>query len=383
MGAPPRVVFLTDIATPYLVAVLEQLAERVDLTALFSAHAGSRAADWAFDEPFAFRHRVLGGPVIRRPFHDGTDLHPNPQVLATLVRERPTAVISGGFSFPSLYAAIYGRLSRAPLIIHNEGTSHSERDLGAIQRCARIVLLRAAAACVGVSKAAANRFLELGVPPDRVFCAPLTTNIARFHGIARARVGSPRHSAVMTVLHVGRLIPRKGIDRLIRAVAQARRSAPMRLVLVGTGPEEPRLRQLAGELGLGSVVQFQGFVDQPDLPGIYEQADVFAFPTLDDPFGMVLLEAAATGLPVVASPFAGATVDLVEEGRSGFVIDPEDTRGWASALVALARDPGLRQRLGARGAAATLTRTPARAADGYTRAIYSALRRSAGTEGSG
>jgi glycosyltransferase involved in cell wall biosynthesis len=157
----------------------------------------------------------------------------------------------------------------------------------------------------------------------------------------------------------------------------------MRLVLVGSGPEEPRLRQLAGELGLGSDVQFQGFVDQPDLPGIYEQADVFAFPTLDDPFGMVLLEAAATGLPVVASPFAGATVDLVEEGRSGFVIDPEDTRGWASALVALARDPGLRRRLGARGAEATLSRTPARAADGYTQAIYSALRRSARTEGSG
>ena len=114
---------------------------------------------------------------------------------------------------------------------------------------------------------------------------------------------------------------------------------------------------------------------------MYRQADVFAFPTLDDPFGMVLLEAVASGLPVVASPFAGATGDLVEEGRNGFVVDPGDGRGWAAALVALATDPALRRRLGLRSAESTRTRTPDRAADVYTRAIYSTLRRRAASRG--
>jgi glycosyltransferase involved in cell wall biosynthesis len=100
---------------------------------------------------------------------------------------------------------------------------------------------------------------------------------------------------------------------------------------------------------------------------------VFAFPTLDDPFGIVLLEAAATALPVVASPYAGATLDLVEDGATGFILDPDDTAGWARALAELARDPDLRWRLGARGHQATLERTPARAAEGYVEAVRHAL----------
>ena len=79
---------------------------------------------------------------------------------------------------------------------------------------------------------------------------------------------------------------------------------------------------------------------------MYAEADVFAFPTLDDPFGIVVLEAAAAGLPVVASPFGGATLDLIEDGRNGFVIDPNDIVGWARALIRLGEDPSLRQRLG-------------------------------------
>ena len=76
-------------------------------------------------------------------------------------------------------------------------------------------------------------------------------------------------------------------------------------MVVGSGPEEAALRALTADLGLVEAVEFLGFVDQPGLPAVYEAADAFAFPTLDDPFGVVLLEAAASGLPLVASPFGG------------------------------------------------------------------------------
>jgi glycosyltransferase involved in cell wall biosynthesis len=148
---------------------------------------------------------------------------------------------------------------------------------------------------------------------------------------------------------------------------------------VGSGPEEPRLRELAADLGLGTDVEFRGFVDQPELAAVYAEADIFAFPTLDDPFGIVVLEAAAAGLPVVASPFGGATLDLIEDGHNGFVIDPNDIVGWACALTRLADDPSLRQRLGSRAHQVTLTRTSAHAAEGYVEAVHSALRRK-GTE---
>jgi glycosyltransferase involved in cell wall biosynthesis len=375
MGARPRVVFLTDIVTPYTVAVLEQLAKRVDLAVLFCARTGSRGAEWAFDAPFGFRYRVLRGPTIARPSGDAADLYPNPRIFAALNRERPDAVISGAFSFPSLFGAIYGRLSGAPLVIHSDGTSYSERNLHRVQRLARAVLLREAEACVGNSEPAVKRFLELGVEPNRVFRAPHTTKIAAFHAVARKREPPRQRSRPMTVLHVGRLIPRKGIDRLLRAVAEARSHVALRLVLVGSGAEERRLRRLAEDLGLGTEVEFRGFVDQSALPEVYAHADVFAFPTLDDPFGIVVLEAAAAGLPVVASPFGGATLDLIEDGRNGFVVDPNDIGGWARALIKLGQDPGLGRRLGARAHEATLARTPARAADGYVEAVLWALRR--------
>jgi glycosyltransferase involved in cell wall biosynthesis len=374
LAARPSVAFVTDIVTPYMVAVLGALAERVDLVAVFCARTGTRGAAWTFDAPFPFRHRVLTGPTIPRRSHDATDLYPNPRILGALIDERPVAVISGAFSFPSFASALYGRLSGGRLILHSDGTSYSERNISRPQVIARRVLVREAAACVGNSEPAAQRFIELGARPERVFRAPHTTDIAPFHAVARARWAAPtRGDDRVAILHVGRLIPRKGVDRLLCGVAAATAEVRLRLILVGDGPEEPRLRRLADDLGIAEHVEFRGFVDQPGLPAVYAEAEVFTFPTLDDPFGMVLLEAAAAGLPVVASPFAGATLDLVEHGRTGFVADPDDTTTWARALVDLSRDAGLRRRLGAAGHEATLRRTPAHAADGYAAAVRSAL----------
>jgi glycosyltransferase involved in cell wall biosynthesis len=380
MIASPRVVFLTDIVTPYMVAVLAALARRVELTALFCARTGTRSAGWALVEPLPFRHRVLGGLAIRRRNVDGADLYPTPRILAALLAERPAVVISGAFSFPTLFAATYGRVAAGRLIIHSDGTSHSERDLGPLQRLARDGLLREASACVANSEPAAQRFVELGAHPSRVFRAPHTTHIEPFHAVARRRFAKPPASAPLTVLHVGRLIPRKGIDRLLLAVAAVPADVRLRLVLVGSGPEEACLRRSAHELGIASQVEFKGFVDQPELPATYASADVFAMPTLDDPFGMVLLEAAAAGLPLVASPFAGATVELVEQGRSGFVADPRDVNAWSCALSTLARSPELRRQLGARAHELTLSRTPQRSANGYLTAVDAALRLPRGTK---
>jgi glycosyltransferase involved in cell wall biosynthesis len=374
MTVLPRVVFLSDIPTPYMIAVLRALAHQVDLTVVFCAQRGSRGADWAFDAELGFRHRVLGGLRLGRG-SDAADRYPTPRILGALIAERPAAVISGAFSFPTMSAAVYSAATGVPFIIHSDGTAYSERGLGHAQRAARRWLVPRTAACVGNSVPAMERFIELGAPPERVFSAPHATDIAPFQAVAARRAG--RHDGPLIVLHVGRLIPRKGVDRLLRAAAAAAAEASLRVVLVGSGPEEPALRRLARELRLD--VEFRGFVDQPDLPAVYAEADVFTFPTLDDPFGIVVLEAAASGLPLVASPFGGATPDVVRDGVNGFVVDPRDTGAWARALAALAHDPALRTRLGAAARAAVRDRTPERAADGYAAAVAAVLK-PAGTQ---
>jgi glycosyltransferase involved in cell wall biosynthesis len=264
-----------------------------------------------------------------------------------------------------------------PVIVQSDGTPHSERHLNRLQSTARRLLVPAASAFVANSAASRRRFIDLGADPERVFVVPHTTDIARFWAAADARrerrdaIWPPSDEAV-TVLCVGRLLPSKGLDLLVRAVAAGNRDgAPrIRLSLVGAGPEEHRLGRLARELGVD--LSIRGFVDQRALPEIYGAADVFAFPTLDDTFGIVLLEAAACGLPLVASPYAGATEDLVGP-ETGRVVDPHHTERLAAVLRELADNPALRAEMGRRAHIHTLSRTPERAAEAYMEAVAAAL----------
>jgi glycosyltransferase involved in cell wall biosynthesis len=109
------------------------------------------------------------------------------------------------------------------------------------------------------------------------------------------------------------------------------------------------------------------------MPARYADADAFAFPTLEDPFGIVLLEAAAAGLPLIASPHGGATWDLIGDEGGGLIVDPCDTEALAGALISLATDPARRRELGRKAHAATLGRSPADSARGYVSAIETTL----------
>jgi glycosyltransferase involved in cell wall biosynthesis len=357
-----RVSFITDIMTPYIAPVFEALAVRCDLTVLFGSRTGSRAMAWPLTSS-GFRHRVVGGLAISRRA-DAADIYPNPALLAELARARPDVVISGGFSFPSLYAGAYCRASGARLLIQSDGTSHSEAGIGRGQQLTRSILARVANGAVANSGPAAQRLAELGFQP--VFEAPHSADIEGFLEVGRATVA--RDDETTRVVTVGRLLPAKGVDLLLAAVARARASgAKVALTVVGEGDDEPRLRGIAGALGVPDV-EWRGFVEPSELPAQLARADVFAFPTRGDTFGMALLEAAAAALPLVSSPYAGATRDLVEVGETGFVVDPHDTAAFADALVTLANDRALRSRMGRAARALASRRTPATAADGYMRA---------------
>ncbi|MDB4878068.1 MAG: glycosyltransferase [Gemmatimonadetes bacterium] len=146
-------------------------------------------------------------------------------------------------------------------------------------------------------------------------------------------------------LHVGRLAAEKGVDRLVRAFNKARESLPAgaaRLIVAGAGPEEEALRVLAGP-----DVLFLGVLDRARaLPRLYASADVFLFASLTETLGLVVLEAMASGLPVVAPP-AGGVADHLRHDVNGIAVGPDDVDGMARAIVALTLDSGLRARLAA------------------------------------
>lgn len=165
----------------------------------------------------------------------------------------------------------------------------------------------------------------------------------------------------VVVLSVARLIPRKGLDALIRAVARA--GPPLRLELVGDGPERRRLEALAGSVAPGRVA-FAGALDGSAVARRLASADAFALVSLHEGFGLVYLEAMRAGLPVVAGE-AGGQSDFLRDGDNALLVRAGDAPATAEALRRLASDPGLRARLGGAGRTTAAAYTPERMAEAY------------------
>jgi phosphatidylinositol alpha-mannosyltransferase len=172
--------------------------------------------------------------------------------------------------------------------------------------------------------------------------------------VDRFRVPTPRPPDMPAdrrfVLYVGRLEPRKGVDRLLRAMPAVQQQAPdTRLVIVGDGPGRAALESLAREIGVD--VLFTSRVPDLVLPAYYRAADVVCSPALgDESFGIVLLEAMAAERPIVATRIDGYAEILTGAG-SARLVNVDDPPALAHAIVSLLAAPDLRQSLGARGAA--------------------------------
>src|SRR4051794_23906005 len=158
------------------------------------------------------------------------------------------------------------------------------------------------------------------------------------------------------VVCVSRLMPRKGQDVLIRALPAVQKAVPdAALLLVGGGPSRSRLESLASSCGVASSVFFTGSAEWATLPAYYGAGDVFAMPCrtrlggLDvEGLGIVFLEAAACGLPVVAGSSGGAP-DAVFEGETGYVVDGESFDSVAERLIVLLSSPDEARAMGRRG----------------------------------
>ncbi len=153
----------------------------------------------------------------------------------------------------------------------------------------------------------------------------------------------------INLLCVGRLIERKGQQHLLRAFAALREQLPNRqlqLTLVGTGDAEAALKQQARDLGIAAQVTFMGFVAREDMPEVYQQANIFVLPSQSEGMSIALLEALASGLPVVVTD-TGGTEDLVISGGNGLVVNWADVAGLTLVLRQLTEDATLRDRMGA------------------------------------
>jgi glycosyltransferase involved in cell wall biosynthesis len=178
-------------------------------------------------------------------------------------------------------------------------------------------------------------------PGLRYSVIPNGVDLARFRPSARRRSRSPKK---VRCLAVARLVERKGIADLIQAIASLERGR-YELEIVGSGPDEQRLKDLAELLGVSREVIFAGSVDRAVIPGRYRDADIFTLAPWDDAFGNVFAEALASGLPIVGSTVGGIP-EVVEHGKNGFLVPPREPKALAAAIRHLADHPAVRADIG-------------------------------------
>lgn len=216
-------------------------------------------------------------------------------------------------------------------------------------------LLRRVDTFVPVSHFTAELLHDQGVPSSRTHVVPNGTDPEHFspqsNPSIRKSLGLSDEPMLLTV---GRLVRRKGVDTVMRALSKILQTHPdVAFVVVGTGPDESRLKKLSAELNLQGHVHFVGSVSQEALPSYYSEADLFVMPACGDPpdvegFGIVFLEANACGTPVIGAR-SGGIPDAIREGETGLLVPPSSPDALTEAVLQVLTQPSFAEELSQNG----------------------------------
>jgi sugar transferase (PEP-CTERM/EpsH1 system associated) len=268
--------------------------------------------------------------------------------LARLLRRERVDIVHTRNAEPFFYGFLSARLARVPIVVHSEhGRTFPEQPLRA--RTQRLLLRGVDAAFAVSEQLRADLVREIGIDGSSMEILYNGVDTRAFR--PRAAPASPAQAAgPLRIGSVGRLVPVKNYALLLHAFAQLPPAAAQ-LVLVGEGPERAKLEQLADELGIHGRVEFAGHRD--DVSELLRGMDIFVLPSMSEGMSNTLLEAMASGVPVVASD-VGGNREIIESERSGLLFPSGDTAAALAQLTRLIGNSELRHTLGR--AAATRVR---------------------------
>jgi glycosyltransferase involved in cell wall biosynthesis len=369
----PFVVYWNNIPSPYMVDRFNALADRTSID--FCVWFNDRTAEdrsWTVDESaWRFKYRymprtTIAGWTVHWPF---PVLGRRPDLLVSLYSE-PSFLLGWGIA----------RLRGAKTCFRVLATY----DKWVRRRRFKEILKGWLFRCVDAAETPGNdgrRYaMKYGVPEDRVFVATHTIapTLARQCQLSASQAAEFRRELGVqgtVFLYVGRLWWGKGLRYLLQAFQRVQRERKdVSLLIVGDGPDLTLLEQQCRELCLSSVT-FVGFKQREALPAYYAAADVLVFPTLGDPYGLVVDEALACSLPVISTDAVGEIADRIHDGVNGFIVPSEDSSALAAAMGRLAGDESLRGSMASAAVATVADRTPERWATEFENMAHEVLAR--------
>lgn len=374
-----RLVLITEIISPYRIPVFNALARQqgIDLHVIFLAETDPTTRGWfVYKDEIRFSYEVLRSWRRRLGGHH---LLLNWGLSAAMRRASPDLIICGGYNYLASWESLWwARRHHVPFMLWAESTLKDLRRHRALVESLKAKFMNSCHAFVVPGKSSFDYVGSFGVVAENIHTAPNAVDIEFFADRAdqvssqaevhRQRLGLPSRY----FLFVGRLVPEKGVFDLIQAygaLAPELRTG-MSLVLVGDGAARLELERRAAAISPGSV-QFAGFAQREQLAAYYALAEAFVFPTHSDPWGLVVNEAMACGLPVITSNAAGCAADLVEDRWNGRVVPTGDIGQLGSAMDELACHPELRSLMGQRSRERIQSYSPEACAAGFARAALS------------
>lgn len=372
-----RVALLTNFILPYRMPLVIELRRRCKEFEIFLSGTpdASRMGVTPWGELSVTLQRNLPlRSVQRHPHHftEAQNIDFPYDTLPQLFHFRPDVIISGEIGLRTLQAALFrGIRRRSRLVIWATLSEATEQARGTTRSLLRRVLLGKADAVIVNGRSGAHYVERQGAPKERVFRAPQTTDTAAFLDLPAVRPESTRRR----LLYAGRLIERKGMMPFLSHLADWARFHPheeAELLVAGDGPLRGTLAAYPTPRNL--ILHLLGQIPYERLPEVHARSGILAFPTLADEWGMVVVEAMASGLPILGSIYSQAVEDLVVDGRTGWTFRPDQTDDVKSAIDRALMAP--KEELDRMGLAARLhvrEMTPAAMADQIVSAMEYAL----------
>lgn len=372
-----RVALLTEIISPYRIPVFNQMVRDApgQFRFFFLGKTEKRRQWKIYREKISFPYKVLPGILFQRGV-SGSPYFFNPTVLYELIRYSPDIIITGGYQHPSyLLAMLYAKIFKKRIILWCESNKYDYRHSHSLRDGYKRWFVKNCSGYVVPGRASFEYLLSLGASSEKIFTALNSVDNDYFiqscdkYRQDRETFRRTRGYPGKLILYVGRLIEQKGVSDLLMAFQMISGKQPeWGLLLVGSGEQEKEYRDHCRIKEIKNVF-FTGFIHQEDIPVYYAISDCLVLPTHSDPWGLVLNEAMASGLPVICSNVAGAACDLVRPGENGYIFKKGDVNQLAAYISDILSDDKKRTVMGKKSLDIIKDYSPAGAARGFIRAI--------------
>ncbi len=251
--------------------------------------------------------------------------------LKLLFELRPQVIVCPHFGAQTCWGALYKLLRpRTRMIIWATASERTETGRSWLRTTLRRMLVACADAAVVNGKSGRNYVRTLGMADERMWTVPYTIDNSAF---LHSDELTSRRPVSHSLLYVGQLIPRKGLDRFLRVLSGFMLERPgieCQFEVAGNGPQRSELEKIPTPRNL--IVRFLGDLGYDQLPAVYARGGIFVFPTMADEWGVVVNEALASGLPVLGSVYSQAVEELIQDGMNGWRFRPDDDADVIRAL---------------------------------------------------